>query len=45
MRLFPPWARCERVRERETITTYDMDHGWIDVRTLTSTVSLNDHVR
>jgi len=42
---FPPWARYERGRERDTITTYDMDHGWIDVRTLTSTVSLNDHVR
>lgn len=45
MRLFPPWARCERGRERETITTYDKGHGRIEVRTLTSTVSLNDHVR
>ena len=40
-----PWARCERGRERQTETTYDKGHGRIEIRTLTSTVSLNDHVR
>lgn len=41
----PNWARCERGRERQTITKYDKGHGRIEVCTLTSTVSLNDHVR
>jgi hypothetical protein len=45
MRLFPPWVQRERARERTTATTYDKGHGRIEVRTLTSTVALNDHVR
>jgi predicted transposase YbfD/YdcC len=45
MQPFPPWAQRERGRERQTVTTYDKGHGRLEVRTLTSTVSLNNHVR
>lgn len=45
MRPFPPWTRRERGRERQTASTCDKGHGRLEVRTLTSTVSLNEHVR
>ena len=40
-----PWAQQQRARERRETRQVDNGHGRLEVRTLTSTTTHNDHVR
>jgi predicted transposase YbfD/YdcC len=44
-RCFPPYSQRERARERSEARQVDKGHGRFEVRTLTSTIALNDHVQ
>lgn len=44
MRPFPPCMQKERARERRMAKATDKGHGRFEIRTLTSTTSLNKHL-